>query len=473
MTIRSLVWLRDDLRLADNPALNAALAQGGRVAALYVHEDDQTLRPLGAAARWWLGKSLASLERSLDGVGIPMLVEAGDPKEVVLAAARRLGAACVFWNRRYAPAEREIDAAIKAELRAGGRAVTSYPGNVLVEPWEIQTGGGGPYQVYTPFAKAVRQRPISFPLPHPLADQAARSLPADGAGERPGQPRWALKLESHWTVGETAARQALERFLDEALGSYVHGRDRPGLPATSALSPHLRFGEISARQIWHAASAASADDAAKAAGVEKFLSEITWRDFNYHQLFHRDDIASIAMRDTLAGVEWRNDAEALLAWKQGRTGFPIVDAGMRQLWETGWMHNRVRMLVASLLVKNLLIDWQLGEQWFWDTLVDADAASNPGNWQWVAGCGMDAAPYFRVFNPVIQGERFDPDGAYVRRWVPELSGMPNAWIHRPFEAPGGVLESAGVILGETYPRPIVDLKASQKSARERFASLKA
>lgn len=471
MTFRSLVWLRDDLRLADNPALDAAVGQGGRVAVLYVHEQASGLRPPGGAAAWWLGESLAQFGHRLEAAGVPLLVETGDALEIVPATARRLGVAGTFWNRRYAPAAREIDTAIKAELQGGGIAATSFPGNVLAEPWTIRTGSGGPFQVYTPFARVVRQWPVAFPLPDPLAGKAEPAR--KGAIGRPEQPAWAQKLHGHWPIGEASARQALLRFFDEALQSYVGDRDRPDRPGTSAVSPYLRFGEISARQVWYSALAIAAEEPAKGPAVEKFLSELIWRDFNYHQLYHRPDIAGVAMRDTLAGLEWRDDHRAFAAWTRGRTGVPIIDAGMRQLWETGWMHNRVRMLVASFLTKNLLIDWRQGEQWFWDTLVDADAASNPGNWQWVAGCGMDAAPYFRIFNPVLQGERFDPAGTYVRQWLPELVGLPDAWIHRPFEAPESILAGAGVVLGQTYPRPVADLKASQRRARDSFAALKA
>lgn len=466
MTCRSLVWLRDDLRLADNPALDAAVARGGRIAAIYVHEQAPGLRPLGAAASWRLEKSLASIAPRLASADIELVVETGNPQEIVLATARQLGTTGVFWNRRYAPPAREIDTIIKAMLHDAGIAATSFVGNLLAEPWNVKTGSGSPFQVYTPFAKLVRQWPIAFPLKNPLAAE-------DGDGATLANlPKWAQKLERHWSVGETAARQELQRFFDEALETYVEDRDHPGIAGTSALSSYLRFGEISARQVWHAAQAVAAENAEKGAAIEKFLSELIWRDFNYHQLYHRRDIANVAMRDNLAGLGWRNDQPGFLAWTRGCTGIPIIDAGMRQLWATGWIHNRVRMLVASFLVKNLLIDWRLGERWFWDTLVDADVASNPGNWQWIAGCGMDAAPYFRIFNPLLQGERFDPDGTFVRRWLPELSDMPDAWIHRPFEAPEGVCASAGIVLGQTYPRPIVDVKESQRRARESFTSAK-
>lgn len=464
MTIRSLVWLRNDLRLADNPALSAAAAGSNHVTALYVHEEDPALRQPGGAVRWWLGESLCSVRRSLKAAGISLLIEVGSATHIVPATARRLAAGAVFWNRRYAPAERAIDATIKSALRRSGAAVTSFPGNVLIEPWDLETGGGGAYAVYTPFARAVSQRPIAFPLPEPVVRKAEAEKETPIA--RSDQPRWARKLEAHWTVGEAAAREALLRFLDDRAAAYVSDRDRPDRDGTSALSPHLRFGEISARQIWHAAGAAAASDPSSAPGIEKFLSELIWRDFNYHQLYHRPDIATRPMRETQGEPHWRDDPASLLAWRRGMTGFPMVDAGMRQLWRTGSMHNRVRMLAASFLTKNLLIDWRIGERWFWDTLVDADPASNPANWQWVAGCGMDAAPYFRIFNPVIQGERFDAGGGFVRRWVPELAALPNAWIHKPFEAPDSVLKAAGVVLGQTYPRPLLDLKASRTRALE-------
>lgn len=466
MMIRSLVWLRDDLRLADNPALAAAVEAGGSVAVLHVHEEAAGLRPLGGAARWWLERSLASLGTGLKAAGVELLVETGDPRTIVPETVQRLGAGNVFWNRRYAPAARAVDAAIKAALRERGVAAVSHPGNVLAEPWTIRTGSGGAFRVFTPFARAVRQSPVAIPLPAPFGAPAELAAPSDA-----GQRGWMRKLEGHWSVGEAAARAALLRFLDEALDRYAEDRDRPSISGTSVLSPHLRFGEISARQVWHAAQAAALDEPARGAAVEKFLSELIWRDFNHHQLHHRPDIAAVDMRDTFAGLEWRDDPPAFTAWTRGLTGIPVVDAGMRQLWETGWMHNRVRMLVASFLTKNLLLDWRLGERWFWDTLVDADAANNPGNWQWVAGCGMDAAPYFRIFNPLLQAARFDPDGAYVRRWVPELAGLPDAWVHRPFEAPESVLAGAGVVLGRTYPRPIADIRASQRRARETFARL--
>jgi deoxyribodipyrimidine photo-lyase len=378
------------------------------------------------------------------------------------------GVTALFWNRRYGPAEREIDTAIKARCLRQGVEAHSYAGSVLVEPFALSTGAGKPYSVFTPFWKTLKQQDIPAPLPRPKGQAAIEAPQVDVEYQ---SPRWAEKLARHWEVGEAAARERLDDFLDDAVERYPEGRDIPGDAATSRLSPHLAFGEISPRQVWHAAQAVAQHAPEKAAAIDKFLSEVAWRDFNYHQFYHRENIATEPMMAKYRGLPWRDDAAGFNAWTTGRTGFPIVDAGMRELWETGTMHNRVRMLTASLLAKNLLVDWRLGEQWFWDTLVDADPASNPGNWQWVAGSGLDASPYFRIFNPVVQGERFDAKGDYVRRWVPELAGLPDEWVQKPFEAPSAVLSRAKVDLGKTYPHPIVDLKGSRTRALEALQNL--
>jgi deoxyribodipyrimidine photo-lyase len=455
---RALVWLRRDLRLADNPALLAATKAGDEVVALYVHETDQGLRQIGAAARWWLHESLQLLAEDLATIGIRLFVRSGEARKVVPEAVKEFGAEAVFWNRRYGPAERELDAAIKAEIGS----VTSFCGHLLVEPWEISTGQGKPYSVFTPFWKAMKQRDIAAVLPAPKAvGSAIRSEKVD-QDYRVGA--WQKKLERECQIGEKSGRSRFVEFLDQQLDGYKDGRDIPGRDATSRLSPHLAFGEISARQVWHAAMAVAQRGPDRAEAVDKFLSELGWREFNYHQLYHRPDIATVPMQVKYDGITWRHDDAGFERWTKGLTGFPIVDAGMRELWATGVMQNRVRMLVASLLTKNLLIDWRRGEQWFWDTLVDADPASNPGNWQWVAGSGLDASPYFRIFNPVTQGERFDADGAYVRQWVPELAGLPDEWVQRPFDTPEAVLAKAGVKLGSDYPEPVVDLKVSRERA---------
>ena len=468
MTTTHIAWLRNDLRVSDNPALLAASRDVDRAIALYIHEDTGDVRPPGAAARWWLHHSLGALEVDLAALGIELLVREGDPQKIIAAVLQDTGADAVFWNRRYAAGERALDTAIKSRLTERGTTVQSFGANVLVEPWDIATGQDRPYSVFTPFWKTLRQRTIPQPLgrPETLTTRPPRSVDIEYQ-----PPHWAGKLAEHWQIGEAAAHRVLSEFLDERVQAYPEERNVPSIDATSGLSPHLRFGEISPRQIWHAATLAGHLAPERSAAIDKFLSEVAWRDFSYHQLYHRTDIAQAPMQAKYADMGWRQAPQDLLAWQHGQTGLPIIDAGMRQLWATGYMHNRVRMLVASLLSKNLLIDWRLGEQWFWDCLVDGDVASNPASWQWVAGSGLDAAPYFRIFNPVTQGERFDAEGGYVRRWVPELAALPDKWLHNPWEAPADVLQAAKVKIGATYPAPIVDLKTSRARALAAAAAL--
>ena len=465
----ALVWLRNDLRVADNPALTAALQTGLPVTALFAHETDATLRPRGAASRWWLHHSLNAVANDLARLGVPLEIVEGEAEASVLVAVKEHKASAVFWNRRYAPAQCAIYTAIKSRLKADGVHAESFAANVLVEPWDIATGAGKPYSVYTPFWNALKDRPIPTPLPAPKAGKPVT------AGERVDTgyetPHWSAKLEPHWQIGEAAARDKLAAFLADDILDYPEGRDFPAREATSKLSPHLAFGEISPRQVWHAASMHAHRSPRSAEAVQKFLKELVWRDFNYHQLYHREDIARVPMQPRFVGLQWRQADAALRDWQSGQTGIPIVDAGMREMWATGFMQNRVRMLTASLLAKNLLVDWRKGEAWFWDCLVDADPANNPGNWQWVAGSGLDASPFFRIFNPVTQGEKFDADGAYVRHWVPELAGLPDEFIQNPAAAPADALKKAGVELGKTYPKPIVDLKLSRERALEAFKAL--
>jgi deoxyribodipyrimidine photo-lyase len=470
MAETAIVWFRNDLRLADNPALSAAIATGLPVVAIHIEETDATLRRRGAASRWWLHHSLRSLAADLATLGIPLETHEGLAEATLLAAVDRHASTAVFWNRRYAPPQCDIDAAIKTRLKADGRRAESFLANVLVEAWDIATGAEKPYSVYTPFWNALKARDIPSPLPapQPQGKPVTAGEPVDAGYET---PHWAPKLAKHWQIGEAAALERLADFLAANLLDYPETRDIPARDSTSKLSPHLAFGEISPRQIWHAASFRAHRAARSTEAVEKFLKEVVWRDFNYHQLYHRADIATVPMQPKFAGLLWRDPGTALGDWQRGQTGIPIVDAGMRELWETGYMQNRVRMLTASLLAKNLLVDWRLGETWFWDCLFDADIASNPGNWQWVAGSGLDASPYFRIFNPVTQGEKFDHAGTYVRRWLPELSKLPDAFIQNPTAAPPDVLKKAGVALGKTYPKPIVDLKLSRERALEAFKAL--
>jgi deoxyribodipyrimidine photo-lyase len=464
----NIAWLRNDLRISDNPALSAAMRGDGRAIALYIHEETDGVRAPGGAARWWLHHSLMALGEDLATRGVELVVRKGDATKVIERVVEECGAKAVYWNRRYAPGERDVDAAIKAGLCESGIAAESFGANLLVEPWDIATQQGKPYSVFTPFWKSLRERVIESPLRRPNVDKAVKVGVIDPGY---GTPKWAEKLPKHWSIGELAAHKALDDFLENRLEDYAAGRDFPDRDATSLLSPHLRFGEISARQIWHAAEHVAHADHRKRAAVDKFLSELAWRDFSYHQLYHRADISTEPMQPKYGGMSWRHAPKDLEAWQRGQTGLPIIDAGMRELWETGYMQNRVRMLVASVLTKNLLIDWRLGEQWFWDCLVDGDIANNPASWQWVAGSGLDAAPYFRIFNPVTQGERFDGSGGYVRRWVPEVAGLPDKWVHQPWVAPKEVLAEAGVVLGKTYPKPIVDLKMSRERALEAAAGL--
>lgn len=458
MTETALVWFRNDLRIADNPALVAAVKSATKVLAIHIEEEAPNLRPLGAASRWWLHHSLNSLASDLARYGIELETLRGNAAKLLPDFASKHSAKGVFWNRRYGPAERQLDTALKDDLRQQGVSAESFAANVLVEPFEMQTGAGNPYSVYSPFWKVLRQRDIPSPLRRPPSGEAQEPRAVDTGYREPG---WGKKIGQHWTIGEAAARDRLHRFLDDLVQDYPEGRDVPARDTTSRLSPHLAFGEISPRQIWHAAMAVAQHEPSRTTAIDKFLSELAWREFNINQLYHREDIATVPMVEKYRTMPWRDAPADLAAWQTGATGIPIVDAGMRELWETGYMHNRVRMIVASLLSKNLMIDWRLGEQWFWDTLLDADPANNPGNWQWVAGCGLDAAPYFRIFNPVTQGERFDASGDYVRKWVPEVAGLPDKLVHKPWED-GGI---------RGYPEPIVDLRLSRERALEAFKQL--
>jgi len=441
----TIVWLRDDLRVSDNPALVAAVDRGAPVVVVYLRDDESPqVRPLGAATRWWLHNSLEALGSSVSSLGGSLVLRTGAAAEVIPHLIAETGADAIYWNRRYGAA-REIDAGLKSSLREQGLDVQSFQANLLFEPWTVTTGEGNPYRVFTPFWRACLERGVSrSPLPAPSSIQGM-----DVAGDAladwqllPTRPDWAGGLRETWVPGEAAAHDRLDTFIDGILDDY-HRRDEPGIESTSGLSPHLRFGEISPFQVYDAVRKSRHPNAAK------FLSEIGWREFNWSILYSFPELHTRNYRSAFDAFPWQEpDPAELDAWKSGHTGIPLVDAGMRELWHSGSMHNRVRMVVASFLIKNLLIDWRIGEAWFWDTLVDADEASNPGNWQWVAGSGADAAPYFRVFNPVLQADKFDKNRRYIRRWVPE------------FESP-------------EYPQPIVDLAQSRKDALSAYEAVKA
>lgn len=471
MTQPAIVWFRNDLRLADNPALQAALQAGGEVLPVFVL-DDAVAGPwsAGGASRWWLHGSLASLQASLAELGMKLRLRCGDGGEEIERLASEVGAAAVFWNRRYEPWAIAQDKAVKVALERHGITARSFNGSLGHEPWEVHRAGGEHYKVFTPFWRAWAELgPLPAPLPIPAAVGAAVPVDADALGKLgllPTKPDWAGGLRDSWEPGEAAALAALDDFLEDRAGDYRAARDLPARAGVSRLSPRLHHGELSPRQIWHAAQREPH------AGVDAYLRQLVWREFGYHLLYHFPHMPDAPLRPDFADFPWAEEPGLFRAWSRGRTGYPLVDAGMRELWHTGYMHNRVRMITASFLTKDLLIPWQQGAAWFWDTLCDADLANNAMGWQWVAGCGTDAAPYFRIFNPTSQGRKFDPDGAYVRRWVPELARLPDALIHEPSAAPDEALAAAGVELGITYPRPIVEHGQARARALDAYQSLR-
>jgi deoxyribodipyrimidine photo-lyase len=469
-----IVWFRQDLRISDNPALAAASESGRPILPVYILDDENAADwRMGAASRWWLHQSLQSLNQSLGG---HLRFLAGDALEILPKLARNVGASGVAWNRCYEPWRILRDREIKSSLKDDDIHVESYNGSLLFEPQTVMKKDGTPYKVFTPFYRKGCLGSLPEPA-QPLDTQKPKSFDESPLGLELDElnlvPRiaWYEEMADAWQPGEDGAHSRLERFLDHGIRDYRDGRNRPDLQHVSRLSPHLHFGEISPRQVWHAARGAEAR-AGLEEQVDHFLSELGWREFSHYLLYHWPDLTRKNLQQKFDRFPWRSDPAALERWQRGRTGYPIVDAGMRELWRTGYMHNRVRMIVGSFLVKNLLLHWHHGEDWFWDTLLDADLANNSASWQWIAGCGADAAPYFRIFNPITQGQKFDPDGDYVRRYVPEIAELPNRYLHSPWEAPGDVLESAGIALGEDYPQPIVDLKASRERALEAFSSLK-
>lgn len=451
MTGTTLVWLRDDLRLGDNPALHAAVERGEKIVVCYLlDEESEGIRPHGGAAKWWLHHSLAALADDLTSRGASLVLRRGPAASVIPTLVDEIGASAVFWNRRYSAA-REIDVALKSALKSDNVDVQSLPGSLLNEPWTVTTGDGKPFRVFTPFwraslAKGTPRKP--YPAPRVIDGvSGVASDDLDTWGLLPSKSDWAGGLREAWQPGEKAAHRQLDDFVTDTIEQYSGHRDEPAVDATSRLSPRLRWGELSPFQIWHRAMDA-ADTAPKRANATAFLREVGWRDFNWNILYHQPDLATKNFRLEFDAFPWEKPTkETLVAWKTGHTGIPLVDAGMRELWTTGVMHNRIRMVTASFLIKNLLIDWRIGEQWFWDTLVDADEANNPGNWQWVAGSGADAAPYFRVFNPVLQADKFDKKRTYQLKWVPELDS-------------------------DDYPEPIVDLKQSRQEALDAYDVVK-
>jgi len=458
----TIVWFRQDLRLQDNPALAAACAEGA-ILPVYIWDEARAGRwPFGGASRWWLHHSLAKLDEALRERGSRLVLAKGESGVVLQDLIKTTGATKIYWNRNYEPAAIACDKLIKASLAAAGVAAQSFNASLLFEPHTIQNKSGRPFQVFTPFWKHCLALPVEAPVKLPRGELAApvrwpASIDLAALGLLP-TIKWDAGLAATWQPGEAAAIQRLKKFTSGAIDQYAEERNRPDLEGTSALSSYLHFGEVSPRQIWAAVRALSKESGVFPAsrGGQVFLSEVGWREFAHHLLYHFPHTPEEPLRSDFTTFPWRSDAQQLRAWQRGQTGYPIVDAGLRQLWATGWMHNRVRMIVASFLVKHLRISWRDGAAWFWDTLLDADLASNTLGWQWTAGCGADAAPYFRIFNPILQGVKFDPEGSYVRHWVPELSRVPMEFMHEPWAAPSSVLALAGVKLGVDYPQPIVN-----------------
>lgn len=473
----AIVWLRQDLRLADNPALRAAIDTKRPLILLFILDDETPGRwRIGGASRWWLHRSLAALGADVRKRGGALVLRRGNASELVPAIARETKAEAVFWNRCYEPFAIKRDAAIKEQLRANSVAVESFNGALLFEPWTIKTKTNEPFKVFSPFWRACQHLepralvPSPKKLPGPPGEIASDDL--ESWDLLPTKPNWAKSFEPEWRPGEVGALAALNTFLEDRLSAYPEGRDQLGENGASRLSPHLHWGEISPVQIHAAVANATHEHASLQRSADKFMSEIGWREFSTNLLFHWPTLPEANWRDQFDAFAWNDDDAALEAWRRGRTGYPVVDAAMRELWVTGYMHNRARMIAASFLIKHLMIDWRRGEDWFWDTLLDADLANNAASWQWVAGSGADASPYFRIFNPIAQGQRYDASGAYVRRWLPELANLPDEFIHAPWEAPALVLREAGAALGETYPAPIVDHAKARARALAAFAALK-
>ncbi|MEM7070208.1 MAG: deoxyribodipyrimidine photo-lyase [Pseudomonadota bacterium] len=459
-------WFRQDLRLSDNPALFDA-CHHDVVMPIYIF-DSNGENEIGAASKWWLYYSLQSLNRSLKGY---LSIYIGDPMDILCKIIKAYPISSIYWNRCYEPWQIKRDSAIKTQLTANNINVKSHNGYLLNEPWNIKKKDNSKYQIFTPFYKKGYQvldipRKL-FKAPQNIHWQVDKtySVNIDQLKLLPVN-RWDKKLIPHWDIGEEVAQKKLQTFIKSGLNHYKIGRDHPAQSYVSKLSPHLHIGEISPQQIWHALR-----DHLESTNGEHFFRELCWREFSYYQLYYYPDLPTHNLKKKFDRFFWVKDIEKQTRWQMGQTGIPMVDAGMRELWQTGYMHNRVRMIVGSFLVKNLRIHWHHGAKWFWDTLVDADLASNSASWQWIAGCGFDAAPYFRIFNPVIQGQKFDPEGAYIRTFIPELSRLSNKYIFNPWEAPQSILDNANIKLGKTYPKPIIDLKTSRDEALKAYQML--
>lgn len=468
--MKTLHWFREDLRIMDNEALYQA-AQKGQVAAVYIYPEG-----LGAASYWWLHKSLEVLSKSLKDHGLSLILRKGEPEKVLHELSHDLAVDCVTWNRVYSPKGVEQGKAVKAALKEQGIATSSYNSQLLIEPTQVLNKQGGPFKVFTPFWRHCRANlQVAEVLPEPTINALTHNLDSDTLTEwglLPTKPNWAKEFDPLWQPGEAGAQAAWETFLQSKAAHYANGRDTPHANNTSLLSPHLTFGEISVRQLWHETLQSVAFQELDSTNGDKFLAELGWREYSRYLLMHFPDLETSPFNKRFEHFPWDDDSVLISAWQQGKTGYPIVDAGMRELWQTGYMHNRVRMITASFLTKHCLSHWKHGMAWFWDTLLDADVANNTASWQWVSGCGADASPYFRVFNPILQGEKFDANGEYSRKWLPELNDLPNKFLHKPWEADTNILNTAGIELGKDYPLPIVDHKEARQKALDAYQVLK-
>lgn len=466
----ALIWFRQDLRVSDNPALAMACNNHQKVIPLYIL-DEKTMTT-GGAQHWWLHHSLFSLQNELQKMGLDLFLKKGDALSVLSEIIQNYSIDRIYWNRCYEPAAIQRDIRIKLTLQKEGIHVQSSNGSLLNEPWTVKNKSGNYFKVFTPYWRQCLKQ-ISIP---PQAGILHNPICLNISGEAlsswkllPVKPDWSGEFHTRWQPGEEGAQHKLDDFIHHHLSGYRHQRDIPAEDATSHLSPHLHFGEISPWQILRSLEQIRDDKNVDLASMERFMSELGWREFSYYLLYHFPKLPDLSFRSAFEAFIWQKDTAMLRAWQQGLTGYPIVDAGMRELWRTGYMHNRVRMITASFLTKHLRQDWRTGASWFLDTLVDADLANNSSGWQWVAGSGADAAPYFRIFNPVLQGEKFDPHGAYVRRWVPELSAVTDKWIHKPWAAPAGDLK---IVLGRDYPWPVVDHAEARRQALLEYKKLK-
>jgi deoxyribodipyrimidine photo-lyase len=468
---KAIVWFRRDLRVADHAALHRACAAHDGIVPLYIHapQEEEDWQP-GGASRWWLHHALQALDVALRRHQAGLHIRQGDSLQTLLDVVQKSGADTVYWNRLYEPAAIARDTRIKAALREQGVTAHSFGGALWQEPWQLATQDGQPYRVFTPYWRKLRpliDTPEPLPVPTLRLVHIGDGLPL-AALELLPRIAWDSGIRETWTPGEHGGQSMLDLFADDAVMNYATARDVPGRHGTSRLSPHLHFGEITPTQIHHGLiERLRQHDAKRRPDIEPYLRELGWREFAHHLLYHFPKTPTDNFNPRFDGFSWSPDNEAWLArWQRGQTGIPLVDAGMRELWHTGWMHNRVRMVVASFLTKNLRQHWHHGARWFWDTLVDADLANNTLGWQWVAGCGADAAPYFRVFNPITQAQKFDAKGIYLRRWLPELSSASDALLHEPWKDEA-LLKRSG------YPRPMVDLGASRQSALAAYQASRA